>query len=136
MFLEISSKLSASTNCFQESIRNSADAILLNTPDSLVVSISRNTAMTEDEQNNSTVPTLTPRISRGQNFGIDGLDSLTFTYKVSEALTALLLSDALLEFLTFLFLFLFLFRFFQQVSWPLELIANLEAIKKYNRVAL
>nr|GMD94539.1 gamma-tubulin complex component 5-like isoform X1 [Ipomoea batatas] len=85
----------------QESIRNSADAILLNTPDSLVVSISRNTTTTEDEQNNLAVPTSTPRISRGQNFGIDGLDSLTFTYKV---------------------------------SWPLELIANLEAIKKYNRV--
>ncbi|CAH9091467.1 unnamed protein product [Cuscuta europaea] len=83
----------------QESIRNSADAILINTPDSLVVSISRNA--TEDKKNNFVVPTLTPRISRGQNFGIDSLDSLTFSYKV---------------------------------SWPLELIANLEAIKKYNRV--
>ncbi|VFQ76629.1 unnamed protein product [Cuscuta campestris] len=85
----------------QESIRNSADVILLNTPDSLVVSISRNSAKTEDRKTNLALPTLTPHISRGQNIGIDSLDSLTFKYKV---------------------------------SWPLELIADIEAIKKYNRV--
>ncbi|XP_055833177.1 uncharacterized protein LOC129902142 isoform X1 [Solanum dulcamara] len=85
----------------QESIRYSADATLLSTPDSLVVSVTRNNATIEDYQHGVPLPTLTPRKSRGQNFGIDGLDSLMFTYKV---------------------------------PWPLELIANTEAIKKYNQV--
>ncbi|XP_060199507.1 uncharacterized protein LOC132627910 isoform X1 [Lycium barbarum] len=85
----------------QESIRYSADATLLSTPESLVVSVARNNATSEDDQRGMPVPTSTPRKSRGQNFGIDGLDSLMFTYKV---------------------------------PWPLELIANTEAIKKYNQV--
>ncbi|KAL3617819.1 hypothetical protein CASFOL_038140 [Castilleja foliolosa] len=85
----------------QESIRNSADNVLLNTPDSLVVSITKNVGFTEDEQNSSSVSVSTPRKGRGQNSGMDILDSLKFTYKV---------------------------------SWPLELIANLEAMKKYNQV--
>ncbi|KAM3341979.1 gamma-tubulin complex component 5 [Capsicum galapagoense] len=85
----------------QESIRYSADATLLSTPDALVVSVTRNTATTEDDQRDMPLPISTPRKSRGQNFGIDGLDSLMFTYKV---------------------------------PWPLELIANTEAIKKYNQV--
>lgn len=85
----------------QESIRYSADATLLSTPDSLVVSVTRNNVTIEDDQRGMPVPTSTPRKSRGQNFGIDGLDSLMFTYKV---------------------------------PWPLELIANTEAIKKYNQV--
>lgn len=66
----------------QESIRYSADATLLSTPDSLVVSVTRNTATTEDDQRDMPLPISTPRKSRGQNFGIDGLDSLMFTYKV------------------------------------------------------
>ncbi|CAN4092763.1 unnamed protein product [Withania somnifera] len=85
----------------QESIRYSADATLLSTPNSLVVSVTRNNATAEDNQRDMLLPTSTPRKSRGQNFGMDGLDSLMFTYKV---------------------------------SWPLELIANTEAIKKYNQV--
>lgn len=85
----------------QESIRYSADATLLSTPDSLVVSVTRNNATIEDDQRGMPLPTSTPRKSRGQNFGIDDLESLMFTYKV---------------------------------SWPLELIANTEAIKKYNQV--
>ncbi|XP_038704303.1 gamma-tubulin complex component 5-like isoform X2 [Tripterygium wilfordii] len=84
----------------QESIRNSADEMLLSAPDSLVVSITKNNAFDGDEQ--PVVATLsTPLKIRAQIFGIDGLDSLKFTYKV---------------------------------SWPLELIANTEAIKKYNQV--
>ncbi|KAJ8541065.1 hypothetical protein K7X08_001881 [Anisodus acutangulus] len=85
----------------QESIRYSADATLLSTPDSLVVSVTKNNATSEEDQRGMPVPTSTPRKSRGKNFGIDGLDSLMFTYKV---------------------------------PWPLELIANTEAIKKYNQV--
>ncbi|KAJ8538040.1 hypothetical protein K7X08_014580 [Anisodus acutangulus] len=85
----------------QESIRYSADATLLSSPDSLVVSVTRNNATSEDDQRGMPVPTSTPRKSRGQNFGIDALDSLIFTYKV---------------------------------PWPLELIADTEAIKKYNQV--
>lgn len=85
----------------QESIRYSADATLLSTPDSLVVSVTRNNATVEDDQRGMPLPTSSPRKSRGHNFGIDGLDSLMFTYKV---------------------------------PWPLELIANTEAIKKYNQV--
>ncbi|KAI3440328.1 Gamma-tubulin complex component [Psidium guajava] len=85
----------------QESIRNSADGNLLTTPDSLIVSISRSQGSNNDEQNTRMAFVSTPRKISVQNFGIDGLDSLNFSYKV---------------------------------SWPLELIANAEAIKKYNQV--
>lgn len=82
----------------QESIRNSADGMLLSSADSLVVSITKPHA-SDDER---TVASLsTPRKGRSYSFGIDALDMLKFTYKV---------------------------------SWPLELIANQEAIKKYNQV--
>ncbi|XP_059634056.1 uncharacterized protein LOC132276584 isoform X2 [Cornus florida] len=84
----------------QESIRNSADGMLLSAPDSLVVSITKNHGFGGDEQHNTAI-LVSNHKSRGQGFGIDGLDSLKFTYKV---------------------------------SWPLELIANTEAIKKYNQV--
>ncbi|GFY86900.1 Spc97 / Spc98 family of spindle pole body (SBP) component [Actinidia rufa] len=84
----------------QESIANSADGMLLSAPDSLVVSITKNHGFSGDEQHNAATLVTTPRKSRGKSFGIDGLDSLIFTYKV---------------------------------SWPLELIANTEAIKKYIR---
>ncbi|KAJ4909028.1 Spc97 / Spc98 family of spindle pole body (SBP) component [Raphanus sativus] len=83
----------------QESIRNSADAMLLNSPDSLVVSISRDSYLDKDKDD--VVPVSSTRKSRVNNFGIDCLESLKFTYKV---------------------------------PWPLELIANSEAIKKYNQV--
>ncbi|KAL0288374.1 UNVERIFIED_CONTAM: Gamma-tubulin complex component 5 [Sesamum angustifolium] len=85
----------------QESIRNSADNVLLSTPDSLVVSVAKNLGFNEDEQYSPSISVSTPRKGRGQSSGMDVLDSLTFTYKV---------------------------------SWPLELIANLEAMKKYNQV--
>lgn len=84
----------------QESIRNSADGMLLTVPDSLVVSITKHHSLNGDEQHNTASLVSTPRRSR-ESFGIDGLDLLKFTYKV---------------------------------SWPLELIANTEAIKKYNQV--
>ncbi|KAL9663352.1 hypothetical protein QQ045_018738 [Rhodiola kirilowii] len=80
----------------QESIRNSADGMLLSSPDSLMVSISRNISRNDEEKSTST-----PRKIVEPRVGIDGLDSLKFAYKV---------------------------------PWPLELIANSEAIKKYNQV--
>lgn len=85
----------------QESIRNSSDGSLLSAPESFVVSISKTHGFDGDEQTNTAIIASTPRKSCPQSYGIDGLDSLKFTYKV---------------------------------SWPLELIANSEAIKKYNQV--
>ncbi|CAN8277832.1 unnamed protein product [Cochlearia groenlandica] len=86
----------------QESIRNSADAMLLSSPDSLVVSISGEGCVDRDQDDKGDVmPLPLTRKSRINNFGIDCLESLKFTYKV---------------------------------PWPLELIANSEAIKKYNEV--
>ncbi|CAK9317190.1 unnamed protein product [Citrullus colocynthis] len=85
----------------QESIRNSSDGMLLSAPDSLVVSIVKTNSLDGDEQSNLVKLPSTSNKSSAHGFGIDGLDSLKFTYKV---------------------------------SWPLELIANAEAIKKYNQV--
>lgn len=85
----------------QESIRNSADGMLLSAPDALVVSIAKNQGSDGDQQPSAVTMASTPRKTRTANFGIDGLDSLKFAYKV---------------------------------SWPLELIANTEAVKKYNQV--
>ncbi|MBA0600316.1 hypothetical protein Gorai_006506, partial [Gossypium raimondii] len=85
----------------QESIRNSADGSLLSAPEALVVSISKTHGFDSDELSNTATVGSTPRKIRSQSYGIDGLDSLKFTYKG---------------------------------SWPLELIANSEAIKKYNQV--
>ncbi|XP_052201708.1 uncharacterized protein LOC127807709 [Diospyros lotus] len=84
----------------QESIANSADGMLLSAPDALVVSITESHGFSSDEQHDAAI-ILSNRKNYGRSFGIDGLDSLKFTYKV---------------------------------SWPLELIANLEAIRKYNQV--
>lgn len=81
----------------QESIRNSADGMLLTAPDLLVVSITRHHGFNEDDQHFVS----TPRRNRDHTFGINSLDLLKFTYKV---------------------------------SWPLELIANTDAIRKYNQV--
>ncbi|XP_042508368.1 gamma-tubulin complex component 5-like [Macadamia integrifolia] len=85
----------------QESIRNSADGMLLSAPDSLVVSITKHHVSSGDAQHNAATLVSTPHKGRNQLFGVDALDLLKFTYKV---------------------------------SWPLELIANTEAIKKYNQV--
>ncbi|XP_058786231.1 uncharacterized protein LOC131660886 isoform X1 [Vicia villosa] len=85
----------------QESIRNSADCMLLSAPDSLVVSITKNIVESDEEASIPGSVMGTPRKSHVNNFGINGLDMLKFTYKV---------------------------------PWPLELIANTEAIKKYNQV--
>ncbi|KAL2512973.1 Spc97/Spc98 family of spindle pole body (SBP) component [Abeliophyllum distichum] len=87
----------------QESIRNSADNVLLSTPDSLVVSITKNPGASEDGQHNMSMLVSNPRKGRSQSFEIDVLDSLKFSYKI---------------------------------AWPLELIANLEAMKKYNQVMI
>lgn len=66
----------------QESITNSADGLLLSSPDSLVVSITKNQGFDGDQQPNAATIASTPRKSRTNNFGIDGLDLLKFTYKV------------------------------------------------------
>ncbi|KZV24413.1 gamma-tubulin complex component 5-like, partial [Dorcoceras hygrometricum] len=87
----------------QESIRNSADNVLLSTPDALVVSLAKNLGMSDGEQRNPPIVVSTPRKGRAHSSGMDVLDSITFTYKAC-------------------------------VSWPLELICNLEAMKKYNQV--
>ncbi|XP_021732255.1 uncharacterized protein LOC110699027 isoform X5 [Chenopodium quinoa] len=85
----------------QESIRNSADAMLLTAPDSLDVSIIKPHGLDgSDHQNANAIPS-TPRRGHDNISGVNGLDVLNFTYKV---------------------------------SWPLELIANTEAIRKYNQV--
>ncbi|CAO2826132.1 unnamed protein product [Amaranthus hypochondriacus] len=84
----------------QESIRNSSDAMLLAAPDSLVVSITKPHGLDgSDQQNTSVAPT--SRKVHEYSMGVNGLDVLNFTYKV---------------------------------SWPLELIANTEALRKYNQV--
>ncbi|KAG2252634.1 hypothetical protein Bca52824_082770 [Brassica carinata] len=89
-------------NIILQVTRNSADAMLLNSPDSLVVSISRKSCLDKDKDDKSNViPLSSFRKSRPNNFGIDCLESLKFTYKV---------------------------------PWPLELIANSEAMKRYNQV--
>lgn len=85
----------------QESITNSADHMLLSAPDSLVVSVTKPHDFDGSDQHNpATIPS-TPRKNPENSLGINGLDILNFTYKV---------------------------------SWPLELIANTEAIRKYNQV--
>ncbi|XP_071713711.1 uncharacterized protein [Rutidosis leptorrhynchoides] len=84
----------------QESIRNSADGTVLSSPDSLVVSLTKTDGSGDGQQTTSFLVS-SPRKSRAQFSGINDLDSLKFTYKV---------------------------------SWPLELIANAEALKKYNQV--
>ncbi|KMT17496.1 hypothetical protein BVRB_2g037780 [Beta vulgaris subsp. vulgaris] len=85
----------------QESIRNSADAMLLTAPDSLVVSIIKPHGLDGSDQLNAAAVASTPRKGHEHISGVNGLDVLNFTYKV---------------------------------SWPLELIANTEAIRKYNQV--
>lgn len=70
--------------CLQESICNSSDGMLLSAPDSLVVTITKN----HDADDLPSTPTMsaTPRKSCMHNLGIDGLDSLKFTYKVHHNL--------------------------------------------------
>jgi gamma-tubulin complex component 5 len=62
--------------CLQESIRYSADKMLLTAPDSLVVSLAKHDARHDEES------ALNSRKGRAQGFGIDALDVLNFTYKV------------------------------------------------------
>lgn len=66
----------------QESIRNSADGMLLSAPESLVVSIVKTNSLDGDEQSNLAKLPSTPHKSSSPFFGMDGLDSLKFTYKV------------------------------------------------------
>lgn len=84
----------------QESIRNSADCMLLSAPDALVVSISKPHGLGADQLKMASL-SATPLKSHDNSRVTNGLNSLNFTYKV---------------------------------AWPLELIANAEAIQKYNQV--
>ncbi|KAM0951761.1 putative gamma-tubulin complex component protein [Dioscorea sansibarensis] len=86
-------------NTILQSIRNSADGSLLSASDSLVVSIGKN--YSSDDEDHATGNLSTPRKIRNSCFGVDALDVLKFSYKV---------------------------------SWPLDLIADTEAINKYNQV--
>lgn len=79
--ISFGSVLTQQSSLFQESIRNSADNVLLSTPDSLVVSVSKSLGSSEDEQGSPSVSVSTPRKGRGQSSGMDVLDSLKFTYK-------------------------------------------------------
>ncbi|GAB2291372.1 hypothetical protein Dimus_025630 [Dionaea muscipula] len=85
----------------QESIRNSADCMLLSAPDSLVVSIVKPHDLDDSDHHNLASRFTAPHRIHDPSRATDGLDTLNFTYKV---------------------------------AWPLELIANAEAIKKYNQV--
>ncbi|KAL2897001.1 Gamma-tubulin complex component 5 [Bienertia sinuspersici] len=85
----------------QESIRNSADAMILTAPDSLVVSITKSHGLDGADQHNAACIAPTPHKGHEHILGVNSLDVLNITYKV---------------------------------SWPLELIANTEAIRKYNQV--
>ena len=64
----------------QESIRSSADGMLLPSLDSLVVTISPR-LNGAPEQGVGTIPL--QLMGRGSGFGIDTLDSLWFAYRVS-----------------------------------------------------
>ncbi|KAH0469340.1 hypothetical protein IEQ34_000898 [Dendrobium chrysotoxum] len=77
----------------QESIRNSADNTLLSAPDSFVVSISQSDAREDEENKASNIAT--PRRVRGQFFGIDALDLLKFSYKVSWPLDLIINAETL-----------------------------------------
>ena len=115
----------------QESIRNSADGMLLS-PDSLVVYIAKNQGFDGDQQPSSATAASPPRKNRVHSFGIDGLDLLKFTYKVYYVWVHFLLSFNSISWIDFN-VYMYWMR---QVPWPLELIANAEAVKKYNQVIL
>ncbi|CAD6217171.1 unnamed protein product [Miscanthus lutarioriparius] len=76
-------------NLLQESIRNSADKMLLTAPDSLVVSLAKH-----DTHNGEEGPS-TSKKGRALGFGIDALDMLNFTYKVSWPLDLIVNTEAL-----------------------------------------
>ncbi|XP_050227045.1 uncharacterized protein LOC126676799 isoform X2 [Mercurialis annua] len=79
----------------QESIRNSSDSMLLIAPDSLFVAITKSHGFDGDELPSSPTFTSTPRKNRSHSFGIDGLDSLKFTYKVSWPLELIFNTEAI-----------------------------------------
>lgn len=78
--LSVSMDNSNDIYCLQESIRNSADGMLLSAPDSLVVSITKHADSDENQQYKVGSPLSTK--GRNHQFGIDALDMLKFTYKV------------------------------------------------------
>lgn len=73
---------------FQDSIRNSADATVLSSPDSLVVSLTKSDGdaqQTTTTTSSSSFIVSSPRKNhRAQVSGINDLDSLNFTYKVTN----------------------------------------------------
>jgi len=68
----------------QESIRNSADAMLLNAPDSLAVSIIKPRGLGDDNNHNMANILSSPRKGHENSLGIKGLDVLNFSYKVCD----------------------------------------------------
>jgi gamma-tubulin complex component 5 len=111
--------LNSSINSWlQESIRNSADKMLLTAPDSLVVSLAKHDTRNDEET------TSISRKGRAQGFGIEALDVLNFTYKVCTKQH---------QYSAF-FTMCSCYAVGWQVSWPLDLIVNTEALKKYNQV--
>lgn len=58
--------------------------MLLSSPDSLVVSISREDLDTDKDDKGEVIPLPSTRKTRVNNFGIDCLESLKFTYKVQR----------------------------------------------------
>jgi len=56
--------------------------MLLSAPDSLVVTITKNRAHSDEEASTTSAVLSTLRQSQANSFGINGLDMLKFTYKV------------------------------------------------------
>ncbi|KAJ8431151.1 hypothetical protein Cgig2_026748 [Carnegiea gigantea] len=64
----------------QESIRNSADAMLLNAPESLAVSFTKLRGLDDDNNHNMANIVSTPCKVHENSLGINGLGVLNFTY--------------------------------------------------------
>ncbi|EPS66946.1 hypothetical protein M569_07824, partial [Genlisea aurea] len=79
----------------QESISNSADNVVLSSADRLVVSVAKNPGSSEDKPQSPSASVTTPRKVRGQSSGMDALDPLKFTYKVSWPHELIVNSEAL-----------------------------------------
>lgn len=112
--------------------------MLLSAPDSLVVSITKNHVDSDEEASTAGVVLSTPPQSHVNSFGINGLDMLKFTYKVIlQLIYCAFLTEFLFKNMSFLTKnYKWILEIWNwQVPWPLELIANTEAIKKYNQVS-
>ncbi|KAL2943382.1 Gamma-tubulin complex component 5, partial [Bienertia sinuspersici] len=73
-------------NMILQSIRNSADAMILTAPDSLVVSITKYHGLDGADQHNSVAIAPTPHKGHERILGVNSLDVLNITYKVTHFL--------------------------------------------------